>query len=138
MAWLRFKDGAVIVGWTGSPVFWRLPVTQLLEHQELGWAIGVRLGSSPPTNAVAAAPHRSPTRCHNLHGVKSRGISASKLLRRSCGGSLGVASWQMPSFCNSDAYSIRERAHEFCYLTKDPCEQYFNSLAEHEMARNGT
>jgi hypothetical protein len=39
----------------------------------------------PGRRGVAAEPQRSRLHCHNLHGVKRRGISASKLWRASSG-----------------------------------------------------
>ena len=72
-----------------------------------------------PPGPVAASPQRAPIDCHNLHGVKSRGIPASKLLRCSTGAAEKKAGTQRASFYVVGSYLIPPKAHEFCYPVVD-------------------
>lgn len=84
------------------------------------WPGGDCFRTAPsPFGPVAASPHRATIDCHNLHGVKSRGIPASKLLRCSTDTPEMEAGTQRASFCIVGAYPIPSKAHEFCYPVVD-------------------
>src|SRR5829696_8114850 len=79
---------------------------------------------------VAAAPQLARLHCHNLHGVKSRGISASKVWRDSTDEVLPAARSLRSTFCVIHSYLIPSKAHDFCYPGQGPGERHLHSLAE--------
>ena len=74
-----------------------------------------RPSSFAQEGSVAALPHRPRLNCHNLHGVKSRGISASKLLHRSTGSVLDRFLALGSNQYMATAYPFDSKAHESCY-----------------------
>jgi hypothetical protein len=69
---------------------------------------------------VAEKPQRCRPDCHNLHGVKQRGISASKVWRGSSDPAGRRAEWWMTRQCSIESYLFRSKAHESCYPAKNP------------------
>src|SRR6267142_2807591 len=80
-----------------------------------------RLEGKPAAEpGVAGKPQRSRPDCHNLHGVKQRGISASKVWR----GSSDPAGARADSWTTTHrpipSYPFQPKAHDSCYPAKNP------------------
>lgn len=72
------------------------------------------------SSSVAEKPQRGSIDCHNLHGVKQRGISASKVLRRSSDRANILTDQRTTTRYNTAAYLFRSKAHDSCYPGRNP------------------